>query len=177
MKYTQGEIFRKIEKKERQLKVGDITKINREVPFQHIEFIDNRSIFYPPLKTTGEIGKIERVFKIDIGNNDKIIPIEKYLKKPSTYHFREVLQLKFSEKISNRVEAKIGFRLENNPNRKVYVVYLIFTFKDKISEHYSQKDAYGILISDDMILANETESRIFTEREENFKARRIAEQL
>jgi hypothetical protein len=87
------------------------------------------------------------------------------------------LDLKFSEKISNRIEAKVGFRLENNPNRKIYVVYLIFTFKDKLSEHYGQKDAYGIMISDDIILANETESRIFIEREENFKSRQIAERL
>jgi hypothetical protein len=166
MKYTKNEMFKKIERKEKKLKVGDIIKISREVPFQHFEFIDNRSIFYPPFRTIGEMGRVDRIFEIDIGNNDKhIIPIEK------------LLDLKFSEKISNRVKAKIGFRLENNPNRKIYVIYLIFTFKDKISEHYAQKDAYGILISDDIILANENESRIFTEREEKFRARQIAEKL
>jgi len=166
MKYTKMEIFKKIERKERKFRVGDIVKINREVPFQHFEFIDNRNIFYPPVRTTGEMGKIERVFEIDIGNNDRhIIPIEK------------LLEFKFSAKISDRIKAKVGFRLENNPNRKIYVVYLIFTYKDKLSEHYSQKDAYVILISDDMILANETESEIFTEREEKFKAREVAEAL
>jgi hypothetical protein len=166
MKYTQGEIFERIKRREKKLKVGDIVKINREVPFQHFEFTDNRNVFYPPFRTTGEIGRVDRVFEIDIGNNDRhIIPIER------------LLDLKFSEKISNRIEAKVGFRLENNPNRKIYVVYLIFTFKDKLSEHYGQKDAYGIMISDDIILANETESRIFIEREENFKSRQIAERL
>jgi hypothetical protein len=166
MKCTKMEIFKKIERKERKFRVGDIVKINREVQFQHFEFIDNRNIFYPPVRTTGEMGKIERVFEIDIGNNDRhIIPIEK------------LLEFKFSAKISDRIKAKVGFRLENNPNRKIYVVYLIFTYKDKLSEHYSQKDAYVILISDDMILANETESEIFTEREEKFKAREVAEAL
>ena len=166
MKCTKMEIFKKIERKERKIRVGDIVKINREVQFQHFEFIDNRNIFYPPVRTTGEMGKIERVFEIDIGNNDRhIIPIEK------------LLEFKFSAKISDRIKAKVGFRLENNPNRKIYVVYLIFTYKDKLSEHYSQKDAYVILISDDMILANETESEIFTEREEKFKAREVAEAL
>jgi len=166
MKYTKMEIFKKIERKERKFRVGDIVKINREVPFQHFEFTENRNVFYPPVRTTGEMGKIERVFEIDIGNNDRhIIPIEK------------LLEFKFSAKISDRIKAKVGFRLENNPNRKIYVVYLIFTYKDKLSEHYSQKDAYVILISDDMILANETESEIFTEREEKFKAREVAEAL
>jgi hypothetical protein len=167
MKYTKDEIFKKIERKEKGLRVGNIIKINREVACQHFEFTDNRNVFYPPLKTEGELGRIDRVYEIDIGNNvgQFPIPIEK------------LLDLKFSEKLSNRLKAKVGFRLENNPNRKIYVVYLIFTFKDKISEHYGQKDAYGILISDDMIPANETESRIFIEKEEKFKARRIAEQL
>jgi len=165
MKYTKMEIFKKIERKERKFRVGDIVKINREVPFQHFEFTENRNVFYPPVRTTGEIGKIERV--IDIGNNDRhIIPIEK------------LLEFRFSAKISDRIKAKVGFRLENNPNRKIYVVYLIFRYKDKLSEHYGQKkDAYVILISDDMILANETESEIFTEREEKFKAREVAEAL
>ena len=159
-------MFKKIERAERKLKAGNIIKINREVPFQHFEFTDNRSVFYPPFKTEGELGRIERVYEIDIGNNhNQIIPIEK------------LLEFKFSEKISNRIKAKVGFRLENNPNRKVYVIYLIFTFKDKLLEHYVQKDAYGMLISDDIILANETESKIFIEREEKFKARKIAEQL
>lgn len=162
MKYSKMEMFKKIERAERKLKVGDIIKINREVPFQHFEFTDNRNVFYPPVRTTGEIGRVDGVFEIDIGN---IILIEK------------LLELKFSKEISNGIKAKVGFRLENNPNRKIYVIYLIFTYKDKISEHYGQKDAYGILISDDMILANKKEKQIFIEREEKFHSKEIAEAL
>jgi len=162
---TLDNIFKKIESKESKLKVNNIVKINREVPFQHFEFTDNKNIFYPPFKTTGEIGRIERIFEIDIGNNTGHIPVEK------------LLEFKFSEKISNRIKAKVGFRLENNPNRKIYVIYIIFTFKDKISEHYGQKDAYGIMISDDIILANDRERQIFLEKEEKFQSKKIAESI
>jgi hypothetical protein len=129
------------------------------------------------LKTIGEIGRIDSIHQVDMGLNAKDIPIP----------LEKLLDLKFSEKISDRIKVKIGFRMENNLkkrkwniimlNRKIYIIYLIFTFKDKISEHYGQKDAYAVMVSDDMILANETESRIFIEKEEKFKARRIAEQL
>ena len=168
MKYTKWEMFKKIEKKEKKLKVGDIVKINREVPFQHFELADNRNVFYPPtFKTTGEMGRIDSIHQIDMSLNAKDIPIP----------IEKLLDFKFSQKISNRIKAKIGFRMENNPNRKIYVTYLIFTFKDKISEHYRQKDAYGIMISDDIIPANETESKIFTEKEERFQSKKIAEAL
>jgi len=160
MKYTLNEIFKKIEMREKRLRAGSIVKINWEVSFEQLEFIDNRVVFFPPVKTTGELGKIDTVYEIDVGK-EKLLDFD----------------WKFSEKISNRIKVKVRFRMENNPNRKIYVVYLIFTYKDKVSEHYGQKDAYAILTSDDIVLANPKERELFFKREEEFVSRRIAEKL
>jgi len=160
------DMFKRIEKKERNFRAGDIIKLDKEVSNNFFVFLDNRSIFYS-FKTKGELGKIDRIFKVDISDTKMFnFNLDVLLKKILDF-----------DGLPSQVKTSVEYRVKNNPNRKIYIIYFIFTFKDKMLEHYRQADTYGILVADEIIPANDIEKKIFLDREEKFVSMNVAEAI
>jgi hypothetical protein len=106
MKYTQREIFQKLERREKKFKVGDMVKINK--PIHHGSFFVQKNISYSidfPENTNhfiGEIGRIEKIMsnpykdavddiirKKMIGNK-KLFYVYFIIALKDSPHFREI---------------------------------------------------------------------------------------